>query len=178
MTVEEPTQKRSKIYGAGMTPYGVFLFAQTYRANADGLALVAAKVGPRMSDHPRRFLYFQALEHYLRSFLWLKGKEPAEIRAYNHNFSGMLDDSKALGLVVPKAVGSFIQSRTVANDYTRIRYDHQLDDPEDPNQQPPPMAQLQRAVRVLENAVGRAIRATGIEVTIPGDLKLSLVAGC
>ena len=155
-----------------MTPLGVFLFGQTFRVNADALAPLKDQIEGRLSDHPRRLLYFQALEHFLRCYLLLGGKTPEEIRAYNHDFAGMLDSSKSLGLVVPKAVEKFIQSRTLARDYTYIRYDHRLVDPEDPKRQPPPMPQLQRTVRVLENAVGRAIRVTGVDVTIPG---LSLI---
>ncbi|OWK18574.1 hypothetical protein AJ88_06990 [Mesorhizobium amorphae CCBAU 01583] len=173
LTMGGTENKPKMVPGAGMTPFGVFLFAQTFRANADALAPVKDQIEARLSDHPRRLLYFQALEHFLRCFLLLCGKTPEEIRDYTHDFAKMLNDSKGSGLVVPKAVEGFIRLRSVKKDYTRIRYDFRLTDPEDPKHQPPPMPQLQRAVRVLENAVGRAIRATGVDVTIPGDLKLT-----
>ncbi|UVC13763.1 hypothetical protein [Mesorhizobium onobrychidis] len=148
----------------------MFIFAKTYRLNAD--VLVVPQIGPSLSDHPRRFLYFQALENYLRCFLLLQGKTPDEVRDYQHRFGKMLDESKRLGLVVPKAVEKFIHSRTLSSDYTRIRYDFKLDDPEDPTRQPPPMQQMQRAVRVLEQAVGRAVEAADPEFITMGDLKL------
>lgn len=129
---DKAEKKPKVIHGVEMTPYGVFRFAQTYRVNADALALAVAEIGPQMSDHPRRFLYFQALENFLRSFLLLGGKTPEEVRDYNHNFAGMLDDSKALGLELPTEAEDCIRSRTLAKEYVRIRYDYKLDDENEP----------------------------------------------
>lgn len=158
--------KAKAIPGVSMTPFGAFLFAQTYRANADALEAVVVRIRPRMSDHPRGLLYFQALENFLRSFLLLRGTSPARIRAYQHNFAAMLDESQGLGLLVPKAVERFIRSRTLANDYTRIRYDYQLDDPGARRRRPPSMEVVQAVVWQIEHAVGQAIQATGIDVLL------------
>ncbi|MDX8540099.1 hypothetical protein RFM23_20990 [Mesorhizobium abyssinicae] len=149
-----------------MTPFGVFLFAQTYRANADALERVVAHIRPRMSDHPRRLLYFQALENFLRSFLLLHGKSPAHIRDHRHNFSAMLNESQGLGLMVSADVEKFVRSRTLANDYTRIRYDYQLEDPSARRRMAPSMDVVQTAVRQIEQVVGQAIRSTGVEVSV------------
>ncbi|PBB16737.1 hypothetical protein CK219_27275 [Mesorhizobium sp. WSM4313] len=157
-----------------MTPYGVYLFARTYGLNADALGAVSL---PGMSDHPRRLLYFQALEHFFRCHLLLNGKTPEEVRNYNHDFEKMLDDSKFFGLVIPKAVEAFIRLRSVARDYTRIRYDFRLDDPNDPTQRPPPMTQMQRAVRTLEKAVGRAIEASNPDCIVLDGNKFTMIAG-
>lgn len=154
-----------KVYGAGMTPFGVFLFAQTYRAYADALVLVLAEIRPRSSDHPRRFLYFQALENYLRSFLLLKRRTPAQIRTHQHRFADMLDECKDLGLKVPNKTAQLIRSRTVTNDYTRIRYDYQLDDGP-PGRAAQTLERLQMAVWEIEQAIGMAIQATGVPVLI------------
>lgn len=154
--------KMPKVYGSGVTPFGVFLFAQTYRANADALALVFPQIRPSISDHPRRFLYFQALEHYLRSFLLLQGKTPANIRAYQHHFLDMLDEGRHLGLEMPSEVEDFIRSRTVANEYTQIRYDYKLDK-DGPRRTARTMERLRLVVWEIEKAVGLAIRKTGIE---------------
>ncbi|SJM29967.1 hypothetical protein [Mesorhizobium delmotii] len=153
-----------------MTPYGVFIFAKTYRLNAD--VLVVPQIGPSLSDHPRRFLYFQALENYLRCFLLLLGKTPDEVREYQHRFGKMLDESKRLGLVVPKAVEKFIHSRRLSNDYTRIRYDFKLDDPEDPTRQPPPCNKCSMRSGCSNRPVGRAVEAADPEFITMGDLKL------
>lgn len=147
-----------------MTPFGVFLFAQTYRANADALSAVVVR--PRMSDHPRRLLYFQALENLLRSFLLLRERSPAHVRDHRHNFAAMLDESQGLGLVVPKAVEKFVRSRTLANDYIRIRYDYQLEDPENPHRKPPSIEVVQEVVWRIELSIGQAIQATGIDVLL------------
>jgi hypothetical protein len=73
-------KKRKKkpivVHGKDLTAYGVFRLGQTYRMHADALASVVSQFGPQMSDHPRRLLYFQALENYLRSFQLLGGETP------------------------------------------------------------------------------------------------------
>lgn len=174
---DKAEKKPKVIHGVEMTPYGVFRFAQTYRVNADALALAVAEIGPQMSDHPRRFLYFQALENFLRSFLLLGGKTPEEVRDYNHNFAGMLDDSKALGLELPTEAEDCIRSRTLAKEYVRIRYDYKLDDENEPWVAAKTLEQLQRVVSALEKVVDQAIQASNPEFIMLGDIKLTKIAG-
>jgi hypothetical protein len=152
------------VHGSGLTPYGIYLLAESYRAGGDVLNS-AGNRHSRFSDHPTRLLYFQALENYLRSFLRLHGKKPEEIRRYMHNFAAMLDDSKSLGLRIRKKSEAFIRASGLRRDYVRIRYDYDLRDLENPVVQLPAMAQLVSAVSNLEKAVRLAIEATGIEIT-------------
>ncbi|MBB6411903.1 hypothetical protein [Mesorhizobium sangaii] len=151
-----------KVYGAGVSPYGIYLLAESYHVSADFLKS-ASDWHFRFSDHPLRLLYFQALGNYLRSFLRLGGRNPEEIRRYSHNFVAMLNDSTALGLSVGKDVEDFIRSSTKRGDYVQIRYHFVLREGQDRRKQPSIKA-LENAVSQLEKAVRRAIEATGIEI--------------
>ncbi|MER8389433.1 hypothetical protein NKH14_28770 [Mesorhizobium sp. M1380] len=161
-TGNEDVMSEPKVHGAGVTPYGIYLLAESYHASADFLNS-ARDWHFRFSDHPLRLLYFQALENYLRSFLRLGGKKPEEIRRYSHDFVAMLDDSTALGLSVRKDVEDFIRSSTKRGDYVQIRYHFVLREGEDRRKQPSIEA-LENAVSQLEKAVRMAIEATGIEI--------------
>ena len=160
-----------KAPGKDVTPFGVYLLAQCYRANADALEK-AVQMHTRFSDHPRRLLYFQALEHFLRCFLLIDDRKTLEdIRSNNHNFAVLLDESKVHGLRVSKDTEKFIRSRTLANDYVHVRYDISLENL-DGNKlvRPPTMNALEQTVWELEHAVGLAMLATGREV-IPNPLE-------
>ncbi|MER8437760.1 hypothetical protein NKH36_22055 [Mesorhizobium sp. M1312] len=123
----EPVKKKL-IPGVGVTPFGIYQMAQCYRANADALEAAAIHILTRFSDHPRRLLYFQALEHFLRSFLRLNSLDPGQIRDYQHKFAAMLDCGKGYGLRISDEAEAFIRSTTLRNAYVRIRYDFRLED--------------------------------------------------
>lgn len=152
------------VHGAGLTPYGIYLLAESYRAAGDMLNSLHDRHS-RFSDHPRRLLYFQALENYLRSFLRLHGTEPEELRRYNHDFAAMLNDSKAIGMHLSKDAELLVRSSALRGDYVRIRYDYNLSDPSGRRRKQPSMKSLEKAVFELENTVRSAIEATGIEVS-------------
>ncbi|MER9313519.1 hypothetical protein NKI51_30395 [Mesorhizobium australicum] len=155
---------KATVHGSGLTAYGIYLLAQSYHAAGDRLGEFQDRYS-RFSDHPRRLLYFQALENYLRSFLRLHGKEPEEIKRYDHNFSVMLDDSRAFGLQIKNRTEKFIRESGDRRDYVRIRYDYNLRVlDESALSSPPAMAQLTSAVTNLEVPVRMALVATGIDI--------------
>ncbi|RUW94412.1 hypothetical protein [Mesorhizobium sp. M7A.F.Ca.US.010.02.1.1] len=155
---------KATVHGSGLTAYGIYLLAQSYHVAGDRLADFQDQYS-RFSDHPRRLLYFQALENYLRSFLRLHGKEPEEIRRYDHNFSAMLDDSRIFGLHIKGRTEKFIRESGDRRDYVRVRYDYDLRVLDDPAlRRPPALAQLANAVINLELPVRMALAATGIEI--------------
>ncbi|TIO79333.1 MAG: hypothetical protein E5X74_10040 [Mesorhizobium sp.] len=169
----DATAKKPKvIHGKEMTAYGVFRLAETYRLSADALA----QIGPQMSDHPRRLLYFQALENYLRSFQLLGGTTPEDVRDYNHNFAARLTACKALGLQLPKEVQDFIKSPKRPKEYVRIRYDYRLDNQGAPWQAERTMERLRAVVAEVEKAVDLAVQASNPEFIVLGDIKLTKIS--
>jgi hypothetical protein len=67
------------------TALGMYHFAESYRHAADRLRLSRAK--PLMFDAPIRFLYYHAIELYLKSCLRGDGRTPTEIKSsFNHGF--------------------------------------------------------------------------------------------
>ncbi len=171
--------KGPTIYGAGVTPVGIYMLGQSYRAHADALEFAPSHIRLHFSDHPRRLLYFQALEHFLRGFLRLNRVDPVQIRAYQHNFTAMLDCGKSHGLRISGVAEEFIWSSTFRNDYVRIRYlfniEEDLDadtdwdvDPEDLKRES--MSDLRQAVFEVEDFFAKEINATGREVILPPEI--------
>lgn len=165
-------KKPKIVHGKDMTAYGVFLLAETYRISADALA----QVGPRMSDHPRRLLYFQALENYLRCFQLLGGTTPEDVRDFNHNFADRLTACKALGLQLSKEVQDFIQSPKRSKEYVRVRYDYKLDKQDAPWQAERTMERLRAVVAEVEKAVDLAVQASNPECIMLGNIKLTKIS--
>lgn len=111
-----------KVWGGGLTPYGVLLLAEEYRLSGDVLGSEG-----RLSDkNPRRLLYLHALETYLRAFLCLSGHTPEEIRKFNHDIEAMLTQCEADGLKIKRQSRRFIEAVAAAGDYVRVRYDIDL----------------------------------------------------
>jgi hypothetical protein len=177
LTGKAKKKKPKPIPGEFVTPFGMYMMAQCYRANADALEAAAVYVLTHFSDYPRRLLYYQALEHFLRSFLRLNSLDPGQIRAHQHDFAAMLDCGKGYGLRISEEAEAFIRSSTLRNDYVRIRYElhleedlglddvHWEDDPEDLERAS--MLSLKQVVFELEMAAGLALQAAGREVMLP-----------
>ncbi|MER9032428.1 hypothetical protein [Mesorhizobium sp. M0674] len=159
------------VHGKDLTAYGVFRLGQTYRMHADALASVVSQFGPQMSDHPRRLLYFQALENYLRSFQLLGGETPEIVRDYGHDFAKRLKTCKALGLQLPQEVEDKICT-DLAIEYVRVRYDYRLDDEIEPWASEETLEQLRSVVEELERSVGLAVQASNPEFIMFGNIKL------
>ncbi|AMX99993.1 hypothetical protein AB0V79_17200 [Mesorhizobium ciceri] len=169
---EAVTKTTKVVHGKDLTAYGVFRFAQTYRISADALA----QIGPQMSDHPRRLLYFQALENYLRSFQLLGGTTPEDVRDYNHNFADRLTACTALGLQLPKEVQEFIQSPKRSKEYVRIRYDYRVDKQGAPWRAERTLERLRAVVAEVERTVDLAVQASNPEFIMFGDIKLTKIS--
>ncbi|MBZ9742249.1 hypothetical protein [Mesorhizobium sp. CO1-1-4] len=161
---ENKTAKRSKVvYGVGVTPYGMYLMAQNYRATADALENIF--VLPRTSNHPRRFLYYQAIEHFLRTFLRLNSQELEKIQGFGHRWGDMLDCCNSYGLVIPANVEKYIRLCALNNALVGIRYEYELDlDPGTGKKATRSTLPLEKTIYALELAVGEAIERTGREV--------------
>jgi hypothetical protein len=122
-SITQSPKNGPKVYGGGLTPYGIFLLADSYREAGQ---ILSNSTRSGRSDNPIRLLYYQALEHYLRMFLRAGGKEPSEIREYQHDFEKMFKDCVANGLVIRQKTAKFLQETTNDSDYVRVRYEREL----------------------------------------------------
>ncbi|MEI9403150.1 hypothetical protein [Mesorhizobium argentiipisi] len=158
----EPPEKAEAIerkpHGDGLTWYGMYLMAQNYRATADALENVF--VIPPGSGQPRRFLYYQALEHFLRIFLHLNGHGLASIQQLGHKWGDMLD--RCHGLELSPKVEKYIRASAENNALVSVRYAYDFHNIGKEERRSTLL--LEKAVFALERAVGEAIEATGREV--------------
>ncbi|MER9588553.1 hypothetical protein NKI94_07065 [Mesorhizobium australicum] len=136
-----------------------------------------ARPPARRMNTPRRLLYFQALENYLRSFQLLRGATPKEVRAHNHDFAERLDVCKAKGLKLPKEVEDYIRSPVRKKEYVRIRYDFRLDDQDTLDKMQRTMERLRGVVAEVEGTIGRAIEASNPDFIVLDGIKLTMIAG-
>lgn len=152
-------------HGAGLTPFGIFLLAQSFE-EAGHLVLVHA--ARQFSDHPQRLLFLHAIETYLRAYLRLHGTQPEQLRAYMHDVGKMLTDAQSRGLSLDQAAVEYLRASSEAGDYVRVRYDYDLrvltgEWPDDPKR-PRSMDKLVSATGAMRAVVRDALRETGIEI--------------
>ncbi len=150
----------AKVWGRGLTPYGVLALADDYRLAGD----VVGRESRLAEANPRRLLYLHALETYLRAFLCLKEHAPEEIRKFNHDIEAMLTECEAGGLEIKRQSRRFIEAVAAAGDYVRVRYDIDLSYRGE-TWPPPPrpnvsMRLLLETVDEIAGAVGTAIAAS------------------
>jgi hypothetical protein len=82
---------------AHVTMTGISFFQNGGRYRVAALTLLASPQGYEGIDPVQYFLFCQALELQLKSFIWLKeGKTPMQIRCkYGHNIVKLWDHAKA-----------------------------------------------------------------------------------
>lgn len=152
-------------HGAGLTPFGIFLLAQSFE---DAGHLVLEHATQQFSDHPQRLLFLHAIESYLRAYLRLHGAEPDELRRYMHDVGKMLADAHDRGLSLDQATVDYLMASSEAGDDVRVRYDYDLrgltgEWPDEPKR-PRSIDRLVCATGAVRVAVRNALRETGIEV--------------
>ncbi|RJT23003.1 hypothetical protein D3227_39155 [Mesorhizobium waimense] len=147
---DKAAKKPKVVHGAGVTPYGMYLMAQNYRATADALENVV--VLPHVTDHPRHFLYYQALEHFLRTFLHLKGQKLKKIQRLGHDWGKMLDRCQFYDLQLPAQAEKFIRSSALDNALVRVRYEIVV---KTKGRKARSTLPLEKAIYALELAVGQ-----------------------
>jgi hypothetical protein len=94
-TVEDSNLKDE---AARTTPIGLFHYANSYWMSARVLNANRPKV--THPDEPVNFLFYQAVELFLKAFLRLHGHSARELasRKFGHNFNALGERAEALGL--------------------------------------------------------------------------------
>lgn len=89
----------------GETPSAWFHLAHAYLYDAATLSAAQKPAGGHY-DIPARFLYFHAIELFLKAYLRLKGIEEKELgkRHYGHNLNNLANEAENRGLLIGKGV--------------------------------------------------------------------------
>jgi HEPN domain-containing protein len=102
------------------TALGLFNYARSYRASADCLLQNRLKV-----PHPHApvsFLYYHAIELYLKAHLRSQGLTVAQLRKVGHNVGKLAGEVQARGLVLDDEDKEVLQSMSEADNVIRSRY--------------------------------------------------------
>ena len=81
---------------------GLFNTAEAYRLSA--MALPALKVNSGFAEMPVRFLYYHALELYLKALLRQKHSIATVRNSFGHKIKLLVREAETLGLVVGAAL--------------------------------------------------------------------------
>lgn len=93
----KPTKEQLDDEEKRSTPHGFFNFAETYRNAAK--ALHEAKAEGTHKESPLRFLYYHAIELYLKAFLLAQTIHPFELRTkFGHDVIRLSNKAERLGL--------------------------------------------------------------------------------
>jgi hypothetical protein len=89
-------RKRSPEDESRTTSMGLFNYADAYRMS--GEALMAAKIETAHAESPVRFLYYHAIELFLKAFLREHDHSIAELETFGHRISKLTARAAELGL--------------------------------------------------------------------------------
>lgn len=102
-------------------PIGWFLFADSYFVCGNTLRPHAAKL---RFDNPVTYLFFHAMELYLKAFLQLKGMPEQELRSrrLGHDLVALSNRAEELGLTVSEAVKEVLAHAVLEDEPIEARY--------------------------------------------------------
>ena len=141
------------------TPIGLFNFAASWQAAAD--LLIGKMVHATHPHAPVAFLYYQALELYLKAFLRHHKFSMKKLRRIGHNYIELSTRAEAKGLTVDSKQREIFQVLGEGDAWERSRYLEvgMLSMPE--------ISELRRACSRLEKSVGRELASAGLPVRKP-----------
>ena len=140
------------------TALGMFNCARSYRASADHL--LQAKLKVPHPHAPMTFLYYHAIELYLKAFLRSHGLTVAQLRQVSHNIRELSTEVQSRGLVLDDEDKEVLETMAEANNVIRSRY-IQTGAYTRPEEEA-----LSRTCAALEEQVANAFAKSGI-VVIP-----------
>jgi hypothetical protein len=142
------------------TPAGLYNYAVSYRAAAD---LIAAQgLTAFHPEAPTQFLYFHAIELYLKSFLRWHGFSLQQLFDISHNFGKMRSSAMAHGLVFGEVETAVLDALT-KDIWSLARYIVTTD----ADREAVSIKHLSRACQALEKSVGEALHIVRGLDTLP-----------
>lgn len=142
------------------TPIGLFNFAESYWQAA--VALDKAKLTSTHPHSPVSFLYYHAIELYLKSFLRLHGHTPSELQQkFGHSTRRLKNRAAKLGLTFDDEDITVLSKMSKSDVLIRARYIQT-----GPICDWPALEALNRTCRSLRQLVGAELRKQGIHVRL------------
>ena len=138
---------------------GLFNTAEAYRLSAR--ALQAAKVRHGNADKPLRFLYYHALELYLKALLREKHSMATVRNKFGHQIKLLVREAETLGLVVgenDRTVLMLIDNTDAMIDSRYIRTGTRL---------LVTLESLRRTCKSIRDGVGTILRSNRVPVRLP-----------
>jgi HEPN domain-containing protein len=144
------------------TPVGLFNYARSYwRAGCnidhDRLAKIEGVTHP---DAPITYLFYHAIELYLKAFLRLHGIKMAKLKKIGHRYERLAEKAKKHDLALPDEDWAVIYFMAGENVVPPSRYIKMGD------YRRPKMAALSRVCRNLDDAILRALEEAGFPARI------------
>ncbi|GEO18170.1 hypothetical protein [Microvirga aerophila] len=139
------------------TPLAWFHLAHAYLHDAATLS-AAPKPAGGFYEAPVRFLYFHAIELFLKAYLRLQGIEEAELgsRSYGHHLATLADAAEQRGLLIGKRVWLVCDAARDFDKPTEARYI------KTGRRSALPAHKLHEAARELQSRVDQALRINGV----------------
>ena len=142
----------------GPTPLGFYNFAVSYHEGADLIADRGLK-----ATHPESvamFLYYHAIELYLKSFLRLQGVTAKRLRKIGHDFQTLQSRAKKRGLPFGKVEEEVLDALD-GEIWSRARY--LISGP----LRAPSLTMLSKTSIALRQSVGKAFHDSGEPIRMP-----------
>jgi HEPN domain-containing protein len=102
------------------TALGLFNYARSYRASADHL--LSAKLKVPHPHAPLTFLYYHAVELYLKAYLRVQGYTVAQLKSVGHNVSKLSTEVQSRGLILDDEDREVLSSIAEGDNVIRSRY--------------------------------------------------------
>jgi HEPN domain-containing protein len=102
------------------TALGLFNYARSYRASADHL--LSAKLNVSHPHAPLTFLFYHAIELYLKAYLRSKGDTVAQLKSVSHNISKLAAEVQSRGLTLDDEDKEVLSLMAEADNVIRSRY--------------------------------------------------------
>jgi HEPN domain-containing protein len=155
---KKKTPEELKDDDARTNSMGLFNVAEAYRLSA--MALEKADVKSGHANHPVRFLYYHAIELYLKALLRQKHSVEAIRKKFGHNTRRIVKEAKKLGLVTDdedRQVFSLMGDTDAVIEARYIRTGAKTW---------PTFEALNRTCKSMRDSVGSLLRGAGVMVRL------------
>jgi hypothetical protein len=145
------------------SPIGLYNFAGSYHAAAD----LICEQGLRATHPgaPAKFLYYHAIELYLKSFLRFHGTSAKKLQSIGHDFKRLFSRASKRGLVLEET-GNEVLNMLDGEIWSRSRY------LEIGTLSAPSFEALSQTSRTLQQEIGKVLSDAGVPVRMPGHRRV------
>jgi hypothetical protein len=137
---------------------GLFNTAEAWRLSA--IALQSAKVSHGFAEQPLRYLYFHALELYLKALLRQKHSVATLEKKFSHKTKRLMREAQALGLIIEDRDAELLALMGDTDMVIEHRYI------KTGSKTLPTLEALERTSRNIRDGVGELLKKRGVPVRL------------